>query len=191
MRRQLHATPFLSLAVFLLLLMHGAGGCLAAAHRRALDEGMWGGVRPSATAVLRELPRKGQGATQAYTVAEAEEGKRDWVPIRIAVSTEDLTDPSKHCTKEKEKKPDFKGQESECTKTDILTPEMTKTLVGEILPVAVKLHAERLLVQRAKSPLVVPSFEAGHEVCQYFTVPEAHHKAGVKDADMVLYVASR
>ncbi|RNE95416.1 surface protease GP63, partial [Trypanosoma rangeli] len=147
MRRRVHATQFLSLAVFLLLLMYGAGGCLAAAHRRAFDEVLWGNGRPP-TAMVRELPRKGQGATQAYTVATAGEENSGWAPIRIAVSTEDLTDPSKHCMEEGEMKPDFRGQDSECWKEDVLTAEMTKALVEETVLVAIKLHAERLLVQR-------------------------------------------
>ncbi|RNE99640.1 surface protease GP63 [Trypanosoma rangeli] len=163
MCRRLHATPFLSLAVFLLLLMYGAGGCLAAAHRRAFDEVLWESGRPP-TAMVRELPRKGQDATQAYTVATAGEGNSGWVPIRIAVSTEDLTDPSKHCMEEGERKPDFGGKNSSCTKEDVLTSDMRKTLVDEIFYVAVTLHAERLLVQRMKIPLVVPRFTVEHAI---------------------------
>ncbi|RNF09981.1 surface protease GP63, partial [Trypanosoma rangeli] len=190
MRRRLHATPFLSLAVFLLLLMYGAGGCLAAAHRRAFDEVFWESGRPP-TAMVRELPRKGQGATQAYTVAAAGEDKSDWAPIRIAVSTEDLKDTNKYCTKEGEAKLDFRGNNSSCTEDEVLTSEMIKTLVDEILPVAVGLHAERLLVQRVKTPFVVLPFTEKEGNCQYFKVPESHQKTGVTDADMVLYVASR
>ncbi|RNE97562.1 surface protease GP63 [Trypanosoma rangeli] len=149
-----------------------------------------GNVRPSATAVLRELPRKGQGATQAYTVATKAEENSGWAPIRIAVSTEDLKDTNKYCTKEGEMKPDFRGQNSPCKKADVLTPDMIKTIVDEILPVAVGLHAERLLVQRVKTPFVVLPFTEKQGNCQYFKVPEAHQKTGVTDADMVLYVAS-
>ncbi|RNE94972.1 surface protease GP63 [Trypanosoma rangeli] len=190
MRRRVHATQFLSLAVFLLLLMYGAGGCLAAAHRRAFDEELWGSGRPP-TAMVRELPRKGQGATQAYTVATSGEENSGWAPLRIAVSTEDLKDPRKHCTKEGEMKPDFRGHYSPCTKDDVLTSDVRKTLVDEILPVAVGLHAERLLVQRMKTPLVVPRLITEHGRCKYFKIPEEHHTVGLKDTDMVLYVASR
>ncbi|RNE97131.1 surface protease GP63 [Trypanosoma rangeli] len=190
MHRQLHTTPFLSLAVSLLLLMYGAGGCLAAAHPRAFDEVLWESGRPP-TAMVRELPRKGQGATQAYTVATKAEDNSGWAPIRIAVSTEDLKDINKYCTKEGETKPDFRGQNSSCKKDEVLTSEMIKTLVDEIIPVAVGLHAERLLVQRVKTPFVVLPFTEKQGNCQYFKVPDAHQKTGVTDADLVLYVASR
>ncbi|RNF07501.1 surface protease GP63 [Trypanosoma rangeli] len=141
--------------------------------------------------MVRELPRKGQGATQAYTVAAKEEGKSDWAPIRIAVSTEDLKDADKFCTKENEAKPGFRGKNSSRTKDDVLTSEMIKTIVDEIIPVAVKLHAERLLVQRVKTPFVVLPFAKKQGNCQYFKVPEAHQKtAGMTGADMVLYVAA-
>ncbi|RNE95800.1 surface protease GP63 [Trypanosoma rangeli] len=105
--------------------MYGAGGCLAAAHRHAFDEVLWGSGRPP-TAMVRELPRKGQGATQAYTVATAGEENSGWAPIRIAVSTEDLTDPSKHCSEEGEMKPNFRGQNSQCKKEEVLTSDVRK-----------------------------------------------------------------
>ncbi|RNE98976.1 surface protease GP63, partial [Trypanosoma conorhini] len=164
-------------------------GCLAAAHRRALDEAaMKSGPLP--TAMVREVPRKGEGAAQAYTVAAAGEGK-EWEPIRIVVSMEDLKDASKYCTKEDEKKPNFKGQELKCRKDEVLTADWNRTLVNEVIPVALKLHAERLLVRRLKTPLKVPKFTEEHGFCQYFKVPEGHQSAGVENADMVLYVAAR
>ncbi|RNF01260.1 surface protease GP63 [Trypanosoma conorhini] len=140
--------------------------------------------------MVREVPRKGEGAAQAYTVAAEGEGK-EWEPIRIVVSMEDLSDASKYCTKEDEKKPNFKGQELKCRKEEVLTADWNKTLVNEVIPVALKLHAERLLVRRLKTPLKVPKFTQEHGFCQYFKVPEGHHDAGVENADMVLYVAAR
>ncbi|RNF18129.1 surface protease GP63, partial [Trypanosoma conorhini] len=92
MRRPLRAA--LPLLLLLLATTCCAGGCLAAAHRRALDEAaMKSGPPP--TAMVREVPRKGEGAAQAYTVAAAGEGK-EWEPIRIVVSMEDLSDASKY-----------------------------------------------------------------------------------------------
>ncbi|RNF00132.1 surface protease GP63, partial [Trypanosoma conorhini] len=187
MRRPLRAA--LPLLLLLLATTCCAVGCLAAAHRRAFDEAaLKSGPLP--TAMVREVPRKGEGAAQAYTVAAAGEGK-EWEPIRIVVSMEDLSDASKYCTKADEKKPDFRGKESECKKEEVLTADWNKTLVNEVIPVALKLHAERLLVQRLKAPLKVPKFTEEHGLCQHFKVPEGHQGAGVENADMVLYVAAR
>ncbi|RNF10731.1 surface protease GP63 [Trypanosoma conorhini] len=189
MRRPTHAAlPPLPL-LLLLATTCCVGGCLAAAHRRALDEAALRSGPPP-TAMVREVPRKGEGAAQAYTVA-AEGEDKGWEPIRIVVSMEDLSDASKYCTKEGEKKPDFRGQELPCAKKEVLTADWNKTLVNEVIPVALKLHAERLLVRRLKTPLKVPKFTEKHGLCQHFKVPEGHQSAGVENADMVLYVAAR
>ncbi|RNE94825.1 surface protease GP63, partial [Trypanosoma rangeli] len=86
-------TPFLLLAVFLLLLVCCAAGCLAVAparkHRWGFGEMM--GRGPPATAVVRDVPRRGQGAMQAYTVAAQGVGS-EWAPIRIKVSAKDMYD---------------------------------------------------------------------------------------------------
>ncbi|RNE96620.1 surface protease GP63, partial [Trypanosoma rangeli] len=101
-RRPRYLAPCFPLALLLLLLaVQCAGGCLAVAAparegRGRFDELLWKSGR-SPTAVVRELPRKGQGAMQAYTVAAKEEGNSGWAPIRIFVSTEDLRDPNKYC----------------------------------------------------------------------------------------------
>ncbi|RNF03914.1 surface protease GP63, partial [Trypanosoma rangeli] len=111
MCRSRSSVPFLPLALFLLLLaMHCAGGCLAAApalrHRCNFDEVMRKSG-PLPTAVVRELPRKGQGAMQAYTVASAGNGNDAWAPIRILVSTEDLRDSRKYCNETGVSRTDF------------------------------------------------------------------------------------
>ncbi|RNF05692.1 surface protease GP63 [Trypanosoma conorhini] len=185
MRRPTHAAlpPLL-----LLLTTCCVGGCLAAAHRRALDEAALRSGPPP-TAVVREVPRKGEGATQAYTVA-AEGEDKDWEPIRIVVSMEDLSDASKYCTAKGEEKSDFKGSTEVCSLHDILSVDKNITLVEEVLPAAVRLHAERLLVQRMNAPLKVPKFTEKHGLCQYFKVSQVHQATGIANADMVLYVAA-
>ncbi|RNC51590.1 surface protease GP63 [Trypanosoma cruzi] len=85
-----HATPPFPLAV--LLLMCCASGCVADAPATQYRFGFDVMMRkngPLSTAVVREVPRKGQGAIQAYTVATQDDDS-GWEPIRIAVSTEDL-----------------------------------------------------------------------------------------------------
>ncbi|RNE96439.1 leishmanolysin, partial [Trypanosoma rangeli] len=92
------STPFLLLAVFLLLLVCCTAGCLAVAparkHRCGFAEMMRRG--PLATAVVRDVPRRGQGEMHAYTVAAQGVGS-EWAPIRIKVSAKDMDDQLKHC----------------------------------------------------------------------------------------------
>ncbi|PBJ76920.1 surface protease GP63 [Trypanosoma cruzi cruzi] len=185
-----HATPLLPLVV--VLLIYCATGRIAAAdpatqYRCGFDE-MMRRSGPLPTAVVREVPRRGQGAMQAYTVA-ADDANNGWESLRIMVSAKDLEDETKHCTKVGETKPDFTGLDRECTDDDILTAEKKKTLLDLIIPVAVNLHAERLLVQRINVPWIMPGF-GERSRCQYFTVPPSHRGVGVLGADMVLYVAA-
>ncbi|RNE96054.1 surface protease GP63, partial [Trypanosoma rangeli] len=149
--RLLQPTPFLPLALALLLLaMCCAAGCLAAADRRAFDEVLRRSVRPS-TAVLREVPRRGQGAMQAYTVATAGDEDDGWAPIRIKVFTEDLEKESRgrkkrYCEAAGDKCTNYLGATITCSITDVLSGEKKQRYKETIIPGAVKLHAERLLV---------------------------------------------
>lgn len=181
-----HATPFLFPRLLLMMVVvYSACGGTAAEHQCGLDE-----VRSDDspwTAMIRELPRKGESGLQTYIAAAPKEGS-GWAPIRIAVSTEDLDNPEKYCGKAGEKRPDFQGGVLLCTQDTIFTAEKKLDVVNRIIPTAVKLHTERLFVQPLKSRLIVPSF-SGNSVCKYFTIPDDHHKTGV-NADMVLYVAA-
>ncbi|ESL05221.1 leishmanolysin [Trypanosoma rangeli SC58] len=180
------STSFLPLAVFLLLLMCCAAGCLADApalkHRCGFVKMM--GRAPPTTAVVRDVPRRGQGAMQAYTVA-AQDEESEWAPIRIKVSVKDMDDPSKHC---------FPGSHwhlvsgnwEECTEDIMLTEEKKDIVLRQLLPAAIKLHAERLSVRPVRGPIRIPY--DGMEVCSRFTIPPWHHTIGVSGADMILYV---
>ncbi|KEG06672.1 putative surface protease GP63 [Trypanosoma grayi] len=134
-------------------------------------------------AVVRETARKGEGLWHLFTAAVP-----GWAPIRIKVFTEDMKSPDKYCTKEGEMRPDFRGENVLCQKGDILTPERNATIINELIPAAVKLHADRLLVRPVMGDLVVPEFSGG--LCMHFAIPSSHHKAGVSDADMILYAAA-
>ncbi|RNF20902.1 putative surface protease GP63 [Trypanosoma conorhini] len=139
--------------------------------------------------MLRELPRKGQGASRAYTAAAGAGGAGGWEPVRIVASARDLDDPSKYCTKEGERRPTFEGHDGECREDDILTSRKKAELLQTIIPSAIKLHAERLLVRRTESRLIVPR-TITQTKCRHFTVPEEHYTDGVPDADAVLYLAA-
>ncbi|KAF8300638.1 putative surface protease GP63 [Trypanosoma cruzi] len=175
----------------MVLLMYCATGRIAAApatqYRCGFDE-MMKRSGPLPTAVVREVPRRGQGAMQAYTVA-ADDANNGWESLRIMVSVKDLEDEAKYCTKVGETKPDFTGRDGECAADDILTAEKKRTLLDEIIPAAVNLHAERLLVQRINVLWGMPAF-GERSRCQYFTVPPSHRRVGILGADMVLYVAA-
>ncbi|RNE96046.1 surface protease GP63 [Trypanosoma conorhini] len=196
MHRRLRAAPFLPLLLLLLLLvLQCAGGCRAAADRRVFDGTVPKSYSPPA-AVVREVPRKGQGAAQAYTVATAAGGKSNegWAPIRIVVSMKDLEESSqrrgkqRYCKAEGNTCINYLGQQVTCKARDVLTEPKKLLYTTKIIPEAVKLHAERLLVEPAKDGVFVPRDLAGH--CQHFTIPTGHRNKIVADADMVLYAAA-
>lgn len=137
------------------------------------------------TAVVREVPRAGQGAWQTYTASTAGGA---WAPIRIKVFTEDLNNRNKYCTRVGDVRSDFRRREINCTKDNILTAEKKELLLNFIIPNAVKMHTDRLLVQPVVGNLVLPRFY--NLFCNEFTVPSSHRKTGVPGADMVLYAAA-
>ncbi|RNC52807.1 surface protease GP63 [Trypanosoma cruzi] len=147
-----HATPLFPLVV--LLLMYCATGRIAAAdpatqYRCGFDE-MTRRSGPLPTAVVREVPRKGQGAMQAYTVATQDDDS-DWRPIRIKVSTGELekkrNKKKTFCEEAGETCETVSGEKVDCEARHILSNEKKQLYTQKIIPGAVKLHAERLLVK--------------------------------------------
>ncbi|EKF29185.1 surface protease GP63, putative [Trypanosoma cruzi marinkellei] len=185
-------TPLLPL-LLVLLLMCCASGCIAAVpaleHRRAFDETMKRRSGPLSTAVVREVPRKGQGAMQAYTVATQDENI-GWVPIRIKVFTDELKKTNrkkKYCENDRDTCENLFGERINCKKENVLTDEKRKLYTEKILPGAVKLHAERLLVKPTGGNITVP--KNMNEPCNHFTVPTGHKSIGVA-ADFIIYAAA-
>ncbi|EKF30339.1 surface protease GP63, putative, partial [Trypanosoma cruzi marinkellei] len=173
MRQPRHATPPLPLVV--LLLMYCASGCIAAdpalAHRRGFDA-MMGRSGPLPTAVVREVPRKGQGAMQAYTVASQDDDDSAWRPIRIEVSTEELEKKirkKKYCEKKGETCVNVLGHEVTCEEGHVFSDEKKELYTKKILPGAVKLHSERLLVKPTGTNIEVP--RNMDSPCEHFTIP--------------------
>ncbi|ORC89325.1 surface protease GP63, partial [Trypanosoma theileri] len=145
----------------------------------------------SPVVVVREVPKSGQGAWQTYTVATSEGNENDdkWEPLRINVSYENLKE-DKYCVREKQELRDMlNGETVPCAPYEVIDEKKKNTITNKILPEAIKLHTDRLLVQRIKTPWKVPKFNES-SVCSNFTSPGDHTSQDVQDADFLLYVAA-
>ncbi|ESL11528.1 leishmanolysin [Trypanosoma rangeli SC58] len=172
----------ITLPLLLLLLWLAGGPCVIAEYRCMFDK-----IAPKwselGTAVVRELPKARGDRWQAYTAAAS-----DWAPIRIKVFAEDLKNRLRYCTAQGDIRPDFSGEMVRCQRSDIVTKEKIGIIITELLPKAVQLHAERLLVRPVRGALTLPLFKLG--TCTEFTVPAVHHVSGVVGADTILYAAA-
>ncbi|RNC55109.1 GP63 group II protein [Trypanosoma cruzi] len=187
MRQPRHTAPLLPLLPWLIMVVCCAGVCVAAdravKHRCGFDAMMKKYGRLP-TAVVREVPRRGQGAVQAYT-ATSEDGDDGWAPIRIKVSAEDMYNPLRHCTAAGDLRIDHDGRAITCEADDVLTEERRNIILRQILPAAIQLHAERLSVRPVTRPVLIP--RTGLGMCNNFTIPHKHRTVGVADADMIIY----
>ncbi|PWV05877.1 putative surface protease GP63 [Trypanosoma cruzi] len=187
MRQPRHTALLPLLLPWLMMVVCCAGACVAAdravKHRCGFDAMMKKYGRLP-TAVVREVPRRGQGAVQAYTAA-SEDGDDGWAPIRIKVSAEDMYNPLRHCTAPGDLRIDHDGRAITCGADDVLTEERRKIILRQTLPAAIQLHAERLSVRPVTRPVVIP--RTGLGMCNNFTIPHKHHTVGVVGADMILY----
>ncbi|GET94019.1 GP63, leishmanolysin [Leishmania tarentolae] len=113
---------------------------------------------------------------------------KQWGTLRVAVSTEDLTDPARHCVRKGQHVSNHKGQTTYCTAEDILTDEKRDILVNYTLPQALQLHTDRLKVRQVQGKWKVTDMVG--KVCSTFKVPKAHITKGLSNTDFVLYVAS-
>ncbi|RNC38537.1 surface protease GP63 [Trypanosoma cruzi] len=192
MRQPRRDTPLFSLTV--LLLMCCASGCIAVApatqYRCGFDVKRKSG--PLSTAVVREVLCKGQDEMQAYTFATQDDNS-GWEPIRMVVSTEDLergtNKRKKYCEEGEDECYNALGQKVSCKAGHVLTEEKKQLYTRKILPGAVKLHTERLLVKPTGGTITVP--RAMNGPCSHFTVPTRHKSDGVLNADFIIYAAAR
>ncbi|KAK7199372.1 major surface protease gp63 [Novymonas esmeraldas] len=115
----------------------------------------------------------------------------DWTPIRIAVFTFDIDDSSRYCTEAGQLRPDFDGDTVICGPDDVLTDTKKQMLLEFLVPSAVRLHEERLSVQRARGNIVVDRLIDQDPECRHFSIPASHRSEGVANADFLLYVASQ
>lgn len=110
-----------------------------------------------------------------------------FMPIRIALSTADLENTRKFCSKEGQVRPNFFGGLYTCKLEDIFDDSKMVILLANV-NAAVTMHYERLSVMRARGNIVV-SLVGTQSYCKEFTVPPLHRRAGVADADFVAYIA--
>ncbi|CCW72151.1 unnamed protein product [Phytomonas sp. Hart1] len=85
-------------------------------------------------------------------------------------------------------KPDFKGSMMNCDSDNIFTKKKKRLLRQKIIPDAVRMHRDRLLVQPRRHNIRVKRLSG--IICSQFTIPKSHHRTGVPDTDFVLYVAA-
>ncbi|KAF8288736.1 putative surface protease GP63 [Trypanosoma cruzi] len=176
----------LPLLLMMLTLMFCSSGCFAASltYHCTFDDAMRVDRTKSMPVVMKNVPLVTGSASQTYTVI----GGNGWAPIRINVSTNDLYNNRKYCSSDRSYVKNLLTGYYEC-EGNALSSNKRKILIDNVVPAAVKLHADRLLVQPLERPLVVPQFATG-SVCSWFTVPAEHRSKGIANSDMVLYVAA-
>ncbi|ORC92213.1 leishmanolysin [Trypanosoma theileri] len=180
------------LTLLLLVLLCCTAGCLATIPHHSMYGETSQKNRP--TGVVREIPRRGQGAVQAYTTSAAidssdSKDNKNFEPIRIKAYTRDLNDPSKYCTRAGDycDTPSYNRQY--CHHSSVLTVRKRKILVEWSIPAAIKLHTDRLLVHRAEG-IVKLRREDVRGQCGWYNIPEEHYTEGLGDADLHVYVSA-
>ncbi|ORC81335.1 surface protease GP63 [Trypanosoma theileri] len=144
-------------------------------------------------AVVQQLPQKGQNALQAYTVATAKTGE-EWKPIRIGVYTKLVEDIMEYCNKKvmsselEYDQEDFEefGDHCEEYNNQMMLTQKKDILFKEVLPKAIKLHADRLKVKQVEEVLKITNIT---EDCVEFNIPQEHKTNGISDVDFMIYVS--
>ncbi|KPA80247.1 putative mitochondrial major surface protease gp63, putative,leishmanolysin [Leptomonas pyrrhocoris] len=159
-------------------------------HRCGFDELEARTVGTRVSGISRVVPPALSLRNVDAVATAAADTPASWQPIRIRVFTEDLEDTNKFCTRAGQVRPDFEGGRSTCTGDDVLTDHKKKVLKELLIPSAIKLHEERLNVQRVDGSIVVGPSISTDGICGQFTVPSSHTTTGVSDADFVLYMSA-
>ncbi|KAK7199556.1 major surface protease gp63 [Novymonas esmeraldas] len=136
--------------------------------------------------------RVSRGSRAAVTAGQSSvvTAPPEWTPIRIAVFTFDVANSSRYCTEAGQRRPDFDGHTVICRPDDVVTDTKKQTLLEFLIPSAVRLHEERLSVQRERGNIVVDRLIDQNPECRDFSIPASHMREGVADADFLLYVAA-
>ncbi|ORC84283.1 surface protease GP63, partial [Trypanosoma theileri] len=162
-------------------------------------------------AVVQPLPQKGQGPWDTYIVSapkgSIDKSGKNWQPIRFAVSAKEIDRVLKYCEQWKKDpwakdiydedygfilevakhKDEFCYEEEKTKMTDV----KKSTLLRKVLPAALKLHSERLSVDRVEK-LELPFNKTEKEypvlpLCTNVSIPKEHQQ-GISNADFMLYV---
>ncbi|KAK7199548.1 major surface protease gp63 [Novymonas esmeraldas] len=136
--------------------------------------------------------RVSRGSRVADTAGRPSEvtAPSDWTPIRIAIFSYDIANSSRYCTEAGQRRPDMKGDTVICEPDDVLTDTRKQTLLEFLIPSAVRMHEERLSVQRERGNIVVDQNTYEDPYCHHFSIPAAHMREGAANADFLLYVAA-
>ncbi|ORC83450.1 surface protease GP63 [Trypanosoma theileri] len=164
-------------------------------------------------AVVQPLPQRGQGPWDTYTLSVTDsEKKKDFKPIRFAVSAKEIDRVLKYCKQSDVDLDEDQEEEYDAEYDDTkeygfpLDPEeinefcegqnevklyVRKTLLRDVLPAALKLHSERLRVEQVHGKLILPFVREKEypylSECPNVSIPK-EHRDGIPDADFMLYV---
>nr|AEU04531.1 glycoprotein 63 [Trypanosoma carassii] len=114
-----------------------------------------------------------------------------FAPIRIKVFSEDINNASRYCTSEGQSRPTFKDTSlATCSSHDILTSAKKDILLNYLIPSAIQLHAERLLVVPLQGAVKITRDILVGNPCSLFSIPPEHFTTGATDGDMFIYAAA-
>lgn len=145
--------------------------------------------------VLKVAENHGKGGvsgTSSNTTSLSVQSSDDYHPLRVGIFVNDLVDKERYCTHVGQIVPDFLGGTIMCTEDSILTEKRKGILISELLPAAISLHEERLLLNEPKIDIIVPEFNPfdPESPCGLYSIPSSHHTEGVTGYDFILYVSS-
>ncbi|ORC83425.1 surface protease GP63, partial [Trypanosoma theileri] len=193
----------ISVMLFLLLFLHCVCGLAALRDDSCTyDTTVWKNMKnktdytPLPVSIIRELPQSGKSTVSLYTTTttsttttttttSVKSDEEDWMPIRIHLSSDELDRVMRRCSSGMTVS--SHRHSPSCRDGNVLTPQKRDILLNELLPAAIALHSERLLVVRSRFNLVIIQFIS--EMCYtYVELPAAYESVGVVEADFVLFV---
>ncbi|CCW69207.1 unnamed protein product [Phytomonas sp. Hart1] len=176
----------LTAAAVLLALLVGTP-LIAVGHRCIFDE-LQRLQLATGTSAVPEVRDRGAPQRQGAEQHGSSIAPDSWEPIRISVFTQDIDDSSRYCTQPGEMRHNFIASKIKCNYNSVLTDEKKQLLRKQIIPNAIQMHKDRLLVQPLRDNIRVEHFNG--KLCSHFTISQSHHDTGVPNADFVLYIAA-
>ncbi|KAH9580130.1 Peptidase M8 [Trypanosoma melophagium] len=119
-------------------------------------------VGTSFAAILQPLPQKGESVWHACTAANTDKYGENWKPIRITVSAEDVDTELSRCKRKwvwaERNGVSYSWKKEDkalCDKVNGITDAKKELLLNKLLPAAIKLHTDRLSIQRKEGKVMV------------------------------------